>query len=476
MAQFPNYNIIPVQEIIYEVTNLLNLNIGILHNILEKDGIQYFVSLIRYKQNYSEYLGFISRKITPDNPESLIYFISVQYDSQGVLVANTFDINSISVPLTNIRSRIDINFRSKFYRLNFDIPQLDRYRETKEAISNLFVFPNLTYVISGELVVSFVNINQEFFTISYLGHLNPEKNLSEPLFTWDYADGTLIGKFDNQITYYWNKQEFKMVNQFPEITFEESSITKSLLGGYIDYVISDQTPFILVKNDIIVRATKASRFNYNANSIIGDKVDFTPLAKFVEIDCNTYLIGFSNINGNSVFQSYALLLNSNPINANYPFTTFSIPVQFVGQTNSEYLGLKYTFDKQNQLLLINNNNFEDFLNKNKGHIILSDINPYYLWNDGTVFDPITNNIDFSDRQIGPRQQMIQRCGYYDQQLEQRQGTEQQMIQRQAQQMIQRQGTAQQMIQRQGKGQQMIQRQGKGQQMIQRQGKGLAAVV
>lgn len=394
MAQNPDYNVIPVEIIILEVLNLENLKLGMLHNIITQSDVNYFVTVLRIDENYSNYLALVSREITPLYPEPLIYFVTAQYGTEGTLVANSFNINAIEVPLTNVRSRMDVNFRSQYYGLCFNVPQIDRYREIKQAISNLFVFPNLTYVLFGELVVSFTYV-KGYFTFSYLGKLCTQRMMVDPYVRWDYAEGTLLGLFNDQLIYLWNKNYFAMSNSFPELSFDNSFDMQVILGGTTDYMISNQVPFVIPpSNNLIVRATVASRFNYNIPQLTGDLVDFITLRTFVLIANTTlYIIAFSNVVGTSAFPSYALLLDSNPVNANYPFTTREVIVTLTPTKTVDFQtvgGISFYLKDGNELLVYEVG-FPDYLASDEGHIILSDLNPYYLYDHGPDFDPVNNN-------------------------------------------------------------------------------------
>ena len=169
-SQFPNYNIIPVDIIINTVTNLENLKLFMLHNVYTLEDKEYLVSTFRMHQGPSRYMALVTSKITTTTDTPEFAFFSINYSRDGVLAANTITLNATDTILSNLKDRFSVVYRSKSYDLFFETPDLDNIRQVKESICALHSFPNKTFVINGDLVLSF-SFYSGFFILSYIEYI-----------------------------------------------------------------------------------------------------------------------------------------------------------------------------------------------------------------------------------------------------------------------------------------------------------------
>ena len=450
MAQLPDYNLIPVDVVIASVINLENLNLEVLNEIVIVKEKRYLVSVTKYEKDYSKYLAFVTNKLEAEGDIPDFDFFSIQYSSEGVLVANTLKFNAIQTTLSNVRSRMDVQYRSKNYNMYFIAPYLDNIREIKQAITSLYAFPNTTFVIDGEMVANFVFV-KDYFVLSYLGELNHSQSTVIPLNNYDFAEGTLIVLFGSEPQLIWNSETFAVVNLFPDVSYQPSPDNKDRLitGSGNDFILTKSGIKYSVDDEILYRIVYSSQMNYPIDHLSGSLVDFIPLKEKIEVSPTEFILSFSNVlNKNTKWKRYATLLKYTPFNTNYPFITMEIEVTLVDEYDDTFTnanGIIFKFVDYNSILLVRCCGLPEALNANKANITIADLILYNLDNKGinTDYDPRSNHfldgVNQQAQQAQQAQQQVQQRGlpHYSaqqaQQWQKAQQAQQQQVQQQAQQ-------------------------------------------
>ena len=389
MSQFPKYNLIPVDLIVTQVINLENLNLDILNTVVEVEKKRYLVSIMRRAENYSKYLVTVTNKLEAEGDTPLFDFYAVQYGEDGVLVANTINLNATQTTLSNVRSRMDVQYRSKNYNMYFMSPDLDNIREMKQAITSLYAFPNTAFVIAGELVVTFVFV-KEYFALSYIGELNHCQSTVIPGVNYDFANGTLIVQFRSQPHLIWNSEKFKIVNLFPDVSYQPSPENEDRLITVCenDFILTD---FVnKVKSEILSRIVYSSQMNYPIDHLSGSLIDFTPLKKKIQVSPTEFILSFSNVlNETTKWKRYATLLKYTPFNTNYPFITMEVEVKLVNDYDDTFTnanGIIFKFIDFNSILLFECCDVQKALDANKANVTVADMIRWNPDNDGINTD------------------------------------------------------------------------------------------
>jgi hypothetical protein len=404
ITQFPNYNIIPVDIIINTVTNLENLNVFILNNVYTLEEKEYLVSTFRLRQGPSRYMALVTSKLTSTTDIPEFAFFSINYNESGVLAANTITLNATDTLLSNLKGRLSVVYRSDSYDLFFETPDLDNVRQVKESICALHSFPNKTFIINGDLVVSFSFI-QDFFILSYMGYIdnNPQLKKVNSLINYDYANGTLLARFYSQPFLLYNTKCVQALNLFPDIEFKSLKLTTKselITGGMFDYIKTNEGS--LIQSSFLSRIVYASKMNYISDNIEGHLVDYTPLIKKIQISESAFIMSFTNVlTEDTSIRRYATLLIYTPTVANYPFVTNFIPVVLQAGNCSDFLnfnGIKLKFVGTETILLCSEG-LPEVLCKNKASIPISDMIRYEIVKNEEYYDPISNEIMQLDEEI-----------------------------------------------------------------------------
>lgn len=445
MSQFPNYNLVPVETIIATVINLENLNLDVLNEIVLVKERRFLVSVIRLEKNYSKYFVFATNKLEADGDTPEFDFFSVQYSDQGVLVANTININVTQTNLSNLRSRMDVHYRSKNYNMYFMGPDLDDIREMKQAITSLYAFPNKAFVIGGDIVATFVFV-KEYFVLTYLGEFNHSESTVIPYVNYDFANGTLIVQFGSQPHLIWNSETYNVVNLFPDVSYVPSgpeSDDRLITGGANDYILTKKGA--VIKSEILSRIVYSSQMNYPIDHLSGSLVEFIPLKNKIEVSPTEFILSFSNVlNETTKWKRYATLLKYTPFNTNYPFVTMDVEVTIVDDYDDTFTdanGIIFKFVDFNSILLVGCCGLPKALNANRANVTVADMIRWELDNDGINTD-YNANLNLLN---GMHTQQQQQAFDMTQQVQQKAWTAQQQVQqkgfggaRVAQQQIQQQ--------------------------------------
>jgi hypothetical protein len=302
--------------------------------------------------------------------------------------------NTFVAPISIVRSNVSLHWRGEQYSLTFKVPNVNLFSLVKESILNIFTFPNITYITQNDIVINFTLV-EEFFFPSYFGQLNYERKKIISKTSWDWCRGVLVGKLNEQVVYFWNSINFALCNQFAELDDREQFV---VIGGVNDYTYNKKG-----QDNIIVKATYANGLVYQADEIIGREINHIPLRRFApllgfqinrEVFPEAYVIAFSNVNSITSYPTYATIGTSSFKNTRRSIQTTNVLVTFVesGEDFQTFIGMRYKYEPQNNMLLIvNNQNFRDFLVREKGQIVLSDLIPYDLGSLGK-YNPLTNNL------------------------------------------------------------------------------------
>jgi hypothetical protein len=342
-------------------------------------------------------MALVTSKITTTTDTPEFAFFSINYSRDGVLAANTITLNATDTILSNLKGRFSVVYRSKSYDLFFETPDLDNIREVKQSICSLHSFPNKTFVINGDLVLSFSFI-KDFFILSYMGYIdnNPDLEKVNSLLNYDFANGTLLARFFSQPFLLYNTKCFQAVNLFPDIEFKSLKLrskSELITGGMFDYVKTNEGS--LIESNFLSRIVYASKMNYLSDNLEGHLVDHTPLTKKIQISESAFIMAFTNVlTEDTSIRRYATMLVYSPSVPNYPFVTTFVPVILQGGECADFLdfnGIKLKFIGTETILLCKTG-LREALRKNKASIPISDMIRYEIIKNDKYYDPTDNEI------------------------------------------------------------------------------------
>ena len=403
MAQTSSsYSLLPINIVIELISSLEDLQLSLFFKTaqLQLDGptdtTLSLCTIFRHNDNWMRYIIAVTNEVTSLSSSTTpsVQFIAVNYGADGTLLQSYIMSNVVQVPVTVIRSEIQVYWRSQFYSMNFSIPQLDRLREIKQSLTNVFVYPSLTYILFGKLVFNFSYIEQ-FYAITYIGELEYQTQKVLPLTYFDWLDGILCGKIDSQLFFCWSNLFFAITNQFPDIYYlGTSSKLKVLIGGYDNYMITDRTVQI---DSILIKATYAHKLSVQSNEILGSIVSYTTLKEFIPITGSTlYILSFSNVILKGYQTKYAVIGTTTFTDTNFPIETFPATVIFTQTKDPSYSSfgtvfvIYYKYDAVTKTLLVYEPGFKDYITYQNGNVILSDLIPYSL-DEKFKYNPVLND-------------------------------------------------------------------------------------
>lgn len=390
-ANINSYSLLPNEYVIHLVTTLELNNMAIFYDFHDLNGVDYLFTIFRYKKDYCNYVITLSPRNA--TTESKVDFFGVNYD--GTLLQSFKMDNTFVAPISIVRSNVSLYWRGEQYSLTFKVPNVNLFSLVKESLLSIFTFPNITYITQNDIVINFTLV-EGFFFPSYFGQVNYEKKKIISKTTWDWSKGTLVGKLNEQVVYFWNSIIFALCNQFPELDDREQTI---VIGGVNDYTFNTRG-----NDNVIVKATYANGLDYQTDEIIGREVNHIPLRRFAPLDGfqikgepfnEAYVISFTNTNSVTPFPTYATIGTSSFKNTRRSIQTINVLVVFVegGADFQTFKGMRYKYDAENNtLLVVNNQNFRDFLIREKGQTVVSDLMPYNLGSLGK-YNPLTNNLE-----------------------------------------------------------------------------------
>lgn len=289
-----------------------------------------------------------------------INFIDICYD--GVLLQQTFIENVFPCFPITFKSNISIYFRGQLYQTIYNVPFLQPLEKIKESIISLFVFPSKTFILFGKLLLHFTLID-DIMNLTFIGFF--ENNIFKAITSWDWCQGTLVGKYKNEIQYIWNDSFFKSTNQFPSI--DGNSLV--LIGGLYNYQLEET-------DKKIIQVTYGGLSSFFLHELEGGQISYVSLKRNIQITEDKYILSFSNIENQPI---YALIGHASFINSVRTILTFPIRVYFTEYKNDKFQkeGTFYFILCPTKLIIYNKTGFYSYLDKNKGNIELSDL---YLTN------------------------------------------------------------------------------------------------
>lgn len=388
------YTIIPTDYVIHTVTTLELSNLALFYDYHDIDGVNYLFTIFRYKKDFMKYIILASPEASAS--EKKVLFFGVNYD--GTLL-QTYRIDDVfTAPVSIVRSKISMYWRYNQYDLCFKVPNINSYTAVKEHVLNLFTFPQLSYVVLGKLMINFTLVEGYYYP-SYFGRVNYKSKQVDPLTTFDFCEGTLVSKMNEQLTALWNTQNFAVTNQFPEL--DDATPENVIIGGVNDYVFNTRN-----SPKIITKATYSTGLSFQANEIKGTYLTYIPLKTFIRIESiqqETFLIAFSNTpytgsqTRTNIFPMYATFGKSSFQNSKQSIITENIECEIVYEKDDTFQEYQegsvmfcFKYDDTSKKLKVYEEGFLPFLVEEKGEIVLSDLKPYQLGNK-VVYDPAKNS-------------------------------------------------------------------------------------
>lgn len=382
-----SYTIIPNAYVIHLVTSLELNNQTIFYDFHELNGVEYLFTSFRYEEDFCKYI--ICASPNKNQSDLKVRFFGVNYD--GTLL-QTYVIDSVfAAPISIVRSNVSLYWRGSQHSMQFSVPNVNTFSQVKESILNIFTFPSLSYVVQNDIVMNFTLV-KDFYFPSYMGIIVPDEKMVISATTWDWCQGTLVGKLNEQIVYIWNTQTFAVINQFSELDDGEEVL---LTGGAKEYSVNTKQ-----KGGLIAKGTYSDGLSYQANEIKGQTLDYVSLKTFVPIknykDENAFLIAFTNTRPETeLYKTYCVIGYSSFKSTKRSIITENIPVIMVSKKDNsfdKYNSLYYKWDLEKESLLVYTEGFGQFLLEERGTIVLSDLIPYDLGTLGK-YNPLENNMD-----------------------------------------------------------------------------------
>lgn len=395
------------------ITQLETLNLSVYFEIQVDDTDQtaYMYSIFRQNEIFQKFIITKTPRVDcystailldPD----IVSFYSVHYGADGTLILDDLTSNIVPAQINIIRSIIQFFWRSKAYSTTFLIPAIDRLREIKQSLCGIFSFATpFAYVLSGKILFVFVYV-REFFCPLYISVLDHEKLESQALVVWDWADGTLIGKFNDQLFYVWNDLYFYMVNQYPNLYYSTTKPQEYIPGGKDAFVIEVDTSDVEIPR-LITKGTLAAPLHKQQNILQGQVIAYINLKEFVQIglvdDRIYYLVSFTNYTFPNIpdqpsnFPTFATVGFADFRNTNYPLVNETALVIFVPLKDDSFTNFKnilyFKYDDSIQVLYVWEDTFESFIYFETGNMVIQDLRSYPInvttsfHNESNIFSP-----------------------------------------------------------------------------------------
>jgi len=388
------YSLLPTELVIQLVGNLNNLR-TVLFSQITKIGTATNPSLCtvwRIEDNHVDYLISVSPYAGPPPYTNVtnadINFYSINYALDGTFIQTIVLDNVTSEPISVVRSLVNLTYRSINYNVNFSLYQFGDPSEQKQNLLHLFTFPSFTFVLYGNIVMTFTLIDY-FPIITYIGKLNHTKAIVESYFQYDNANGTTLAIINSQLVFYWNDKQFALTNFYPDIndTIYSSKAQPANLSCYI--FIGGQNVFSSIKrirnpvdpNDfnIIRKATAGFLDQYTGDEAEGGKFAYTSLRTFVKINevgpfDIKYLIAFTETKTANVFPKYAVIGVTNFRDSQVKLRTYPLPITFTDTKDPSFQNYKQLFFKYSPTgITIYAPGFDTFLFFEAGSITLNDV-------------------------------------------------------------------------------------------------------
>jgi len=372
------------------ITQLETLNLTIyVETSVDTDQVEYMYSIIRQLSTFQKFIITKTPKIETFEEAilapRLVQFYSVHYGAEGTLILNDLTSNVIPAQINIIRSVIQFFWRSRLYTTTFQIPQIDRLREIKQSICGIFTFATpQAYVLLGKIMFVFVYV-KDFLCPLYIGILDHDKMESNSLVVWDWADGTLIGKLNGQMYYVWNDQSFFMINQHPNLYWNETNIQLYIPGGKDAFAIEYDT------SSVITKGTLAAPLHKQEDILQGQLINYINLKDFIRIpglvdDQIYYIVSFSNITFTTTydepsnFPTFATVGFANFRNSNYPLVIENAICVFVQNKDDTFYRygpyFYYKYDDATQTMTIYQPTFDQFIQTQTGNMVIQDLRSY----------------------------------------------------------------------------------------------------
>ena len=381
-----SYTIIPAAYVIHLVTTLELNNQTLFYDFHDINQVEYLLTIFRYEKDFCKYI--ICASPSKSQSDLNVLFFGVNYN--GTQLQTYVIDNSEPAPISIVRSNVSLYWRGTQHSMNFTVPNVNKFTQVKESILNIFTFPSLTYVVQNDIVLNFTLVKDYYFP-SYMGVLKPKEKIVHSLTTWDWCQGTLVGKLNQQMVYIWNTKNFAVINQFSELDDGEEVL---LSGGAKEYSVNT-----FQRGGLISKGTYSDGLSYQANEIKGSSLDYVSLKTFVPIknykDENAFLIAFSNTRPETnEYKIYSVVGYSSFKNTRRNIITENVEATLVSEKDNSfenYGSLYYKWDTEKKVLLVYREGFDSFLREERGTVILSDLIPYNLGALGE-YNPLYNKV------------------------------------------------------------------------------------
>ena len=366
--QSNGYNLFPVTEIVQGIQDLTNLELRIYNkNVMAEKTITdsqtglvktvhalYNLTFVDYQfGNLNSYL-IVGSLITTENPSVFpkITFFSVSTGTPIVLISTVLQINAVSTPIILLGTNPYLYFKSKPIPIQFYVSDIDRLREHKEMILNLFAYPSQTFVLWDSFVVHLVLWNN-FYQPVFYGKIIKEQTLVQVYTLFEYCAGTLIGRIDHMVAWVYSYPYQNVINFYPFLDNDPNDQQFKIIGGSTNYLLR----IILsqyVSGTFPGIVTIANKLDYQ-NPILGTEsqvqtifLSLPPTPLVFGTAPPTYLIGFSGVNFQYQNIQYAVYQSTDFFNIQETITQGYLSVQIVTcqdpSMSSLFPGIYYLID------------------------------------------------------------------------------------------------------------------------------------
>lgn len=376
---YKDYSVLPISIVVDLISNINLSNLQILSKYIEIHDKLTLFTVFRFKEDF---LNFIIVSINGNT----IKFYGVNYQKD---LLNCWELESaIQIQITTTRGIIKFSWRGCSHSISLHLPsKCSSFEDAKSSILCLFTLPSFTYILCNKIIIHFTRFQNKIFP-SFIGHFKNGKIVLDT--EWDISEKFIIGKIYKNIVYVLNDSFCIMTNQYPEIG--NDSKENILIGNGYNYLITHN-------HKKVCAITYAYSNSFVVPELNGNCIHTVFFSDFIQIKRSTiFFLGIINpkINKN---KSYAILGTSSFINTNKTNGNLSLPIEYVQEKDDTFQqqGTLY-FKLMLEKLLILENGFSEFLNKNKSSQTLSNISLYD--SSKYEYDPIQNKL--SSKYIKPK--------------------------------------------------------------------------
>lgn len=265
-----DYSIIGVQAIVGLIQNLSNLDVKSYsteqlvtleatdpetRKTISVSAVYVLTGLAYSFADLTQYLvigGLKNGTALPPAAEGLlptVTFLSVGAGTPVVLISAVTQVNFIKTPVIIQGTDVYLYHKGRSIPFRFYVADIDRLREQKATLLNIFAMPSVTYVLWDSFVVHMVNIGDEFVPVFY-ARINDDGSAADVKTMFDLCSGVLIGKIEHEVIWLYYSDALRLVNYYPSLTYANTD------ADTVQYLVSGGSSNFLVRTRGVSELTK----------------------------------------------------------------------------------------------------------------------------------------------------------------------------------------------------------------------------